>query len=79
MRAVVLLTAMAFTPLQAQEQPARTLTGADRPPVAATVKAGEQVYTWTDGQGVVHYGSRPPVDQEARPVDLEQQSVTTTK
>lgn len=75
----LLLTTLAFTSLQAQEPTDRTLTGADRPRADSTVKAGQQVYTWTDEQGVVHYGTHPPVGREGRPVDLEQQPVTTIK
>lgn len=29
------------------------------------------VYKWTDNQGVVHYGDRPPVDQRAESVSID--------
>jgi hypothetical protein len=35
------------------------------------------IFTWTDAQGRVHYGDRPPADSAARPLDPDQANVST--
>lgn len=39
--------------------------------------ATAEVFTWTDADGVRHYGERPPPEVDARPLSLDQQSVST--
>ncbi len=35
------------------------------------------IFTWTDAQGRVHYGDRPPADSAARSLDPDQANVST--
>lgn len=35
------------------------------------------IFTWTDAQGRVHYGDRPPADSAARSLDPQQTNVST--
>ncbi|NJN45551.1 MAG: DUF4124 domain-containing protein [Candidatus Competibacteraceae bacterium] len=46
-------------------------------PVA--VKPVEQVYTWEDEQGQIHYGDRAPEDQTAEAVDMDSKSMSTIR
>ena len=38
----------------------------------------DQVYTWKDAAGRVHYGNRPPEGQTAEPVQLNTKPVTVS-
>lgn len=33
--------------------------------------AGDEVYTWKDATGQVHYGNRPPEGQAAKPIPVQ--------
>lgn len=39
--------------------------------------ADDQVYTWRDASGRVHYGTQPPAEQPAEPVQLHAKPVPT--
>ena len=41
-------------------------------------EGGAQVYSWTDSQGKVHYGDRPPDAAKAKPVDTAKTDTATT-
>jgi hypothetical protein len=43
--------------------------------LTAPVRA--EVFTWTDGAGVRHYGDRPPADLPAETIELDQQPLST--
>ncbi|HET7671787.1 MAG TPA: DUF922 domain-containing protein [Burkholderiales bacterium] len=46
--------------------------------VLLAVPAGAQVFRWTDSQGRVHYGDRPPQQEKAKPVDTGRMDTSTT-
>jgi len=37
---------------------------------SATSLADDKIYTWTDGNGVTHYGDRPPSEADAKEVQV---------
>lgn len=47
--------------------------------VAAPAMAAQQVYTWTDAQGVKHYSDSPPPTKEADAKRLKMRGGTTTE
>lgn len=40
------------------------------------MQASAEVFRWTDEHGVVNYGSRPPPDSNAKPIDAENSRVS---
>ncbi|MBU2477884.1 MAG: glutaredoxin family protein [Gammaproteobacteria bacterium] len=44
--------------------------------MAASVAAGASAFTWTDANGQVHYGDRPPSDSQAKSVEIRVNTYT---
>ncbi|MBE2294419.1 MAG: DUF4124 domain-containing protein, partial [Phycisphaerales bacterium] len=43
------------------------------------IQPTERIYSWTDTEGAVHYGARPPSDAEARELKEEDGSLSTIR